>query len=305
MKISVILPTYNRADILNRTIKNVLNQSYSEFELIIINDASCDETLNVVKKYISKDARIKLINNYKNLGCAKSRECGLAAANYDYIVFIDDDDFWDENKLLKQINSMNINAADIVICDYYIESINQKTYKSMKGFVKNFKKQILQKPGPFFQSIMIKKELFKLINSPFDTKSIPSEDWNFFIELSKINPKFSHVNEPLFTWKLHNNNQSLDIAKEVKALINIIDKHYEYILYEQGTSIIANHYRRIARLYERLNDKENIKMYYLKAFKINPINFKNIFYYICVVIGYEKTKSLINCMRILRGVPNA
>lgn len=305
MKISVILPTYNRSNILDLTIRNILNQSYLEFELIIINDASKDNTLNIIKKYLSKDTRIKLINNYKNLGCAKSREVGLAAASSEYIVFIDDDDFWDENKLLKQINSINVSNADISICDYYIESLNHKTYKSMRAFAENFKKQILNNPGPFFQTIMIKKSLFEQINEPFDTKSIPSEDWNFFIELSKVNPKFTYVNEPLFTWKLHNNNQSSNIVNEAKALINIVEKHYEYILNEQGTSVVANHYRRIARLYEKLNDIKNIKIHYLKAFKVNPINIKNIFYCLCVMIGYKKTISLINFIRILRGVPNA
>ena len=92
MQVSIILPTYNRCQILNKTIKNVLKQTHDSFELIIINDASIDDTIETVKKYQLIDSRIKLINNINNQGCAISRKIGCENSKYSYHVFIDDDD---------------------------------------------------------------------------------------------------------------------------------------------------------------------------------------------------------------------
>tara|TARA_B100002052_G_scaffold6694_1_gene5773 strand:+ start:6782 stop:7699 length:918 start_codon:yes stop_codon:yes gene_type:complete len=304
MQVSIILPTYNRYQILNKTIENVLKQTYNNFELIIINDASVDCTIETVKQYLAIDSRIKLINNLNNQGCAKSRQIGCENAKYKYLVFIDDDDEWDKNKLQKQMQLIKESNADVVISDYFINDCGTKKYKDMKKFFINFKYQILKNPGPFFQSIVIKKDLYKLIENPFDSKSIPSEDWNFFIELSKVNPKFGYVNEALFTWNLHKNSQSSNISKEACALTHIVNKHFDYIRDVHGTKVVSNHYRRIARLYERLSDFDNVNKFYFKAYYMCPTYYKNIFYYICALAGYKYTRKFIQLIRFLRGVPN-
>jgi len=100
MKISIILPTFNREKVLKQTVRNVLNQSFKDYELIIINDASTDQTINVIEAFKKKDERIKIINNIDNLGCAKSRELGLQYSNNELIAFIDDDDQWNDQALL-------------------------------------------------------------------------------------------------------------------------------------------------------------------------------------------------------------
>ena len=305
MNISIILPTFNRSEILKETISNIQNQTLKNYELIIINDASTDNTLNVIEKFKRKDSRIIIINNQYNVGCADSRKIGLQNCNNELIVFIDDDDQWDNEKLMKQYDAMMHNNSNMVISDYYILKNKSKTYQKMSLFAHNFKNEILKKPGLFFQCIMIKKELIKLMDSPFDTQSIPSEDWNFFIELSKLNLKINYINKPLFTWKIHNNNQSLNLNKEAKALEYIVNKHYHYIKSEHSLAMIANHYRRIARIYEKnLNFKE-VKRLYNQAFQANPKSIKNIFYYLAVSVGYKYTRFMINFIRNLRGIPNA
>ena len=301
MKISIILPTFNRSSILKKTIKNIQNQTFEDYELIIINDASNDETVSVVNQFIAEDNRIKLINNKENLGCARSRKLGLNASAGKMIVLIDDDDHWDNNKLKKQYNSIISNDSDMVISDYYIDNHKSKIYKKMDVFSDNFKSEILKRPGPFFQSIMIKKNIIDKVHTPFNPQSVPSEDWNFFIELSKLNPSISYINEPLFTWNIHNNNQSLNFTKEATALEYIINKHYSYIKKEQGNKIIANHYRSIARIYEHTSHNNNIRKYYIKAFKTHPLSIKNIFYFILMMLGYKYSKIIINYVKRLRG----
>jgi len=305
MKISIILPTFNRSNILKETIDNIQNQTFKNYELIIINDASTDDTLNVIEKFKKKDPRIIIINNPHNLGCAESRAIGLQRCNNELIVFIDDDDQWDNEKLMKQYGAIMHNNSNMVISDYNILKDRNKTYQKMSLFAHNFKNEILKRSGPFLQCVMIKKELIALMDNPFDTKSIPSEDWNFFIELSKLNPKINYINKPLFTWKIHNNNQSLNLNKEAKALEYIVNKHYNYIKSEHSIEIIANHYRRIARIYEKNLDFQEVKRLYNQAFQVNPRSIKNIFYYLAVLIGYKYTRFIINFIRNVRGMPNA
>ena len=106
--ISVILNVYNGEKYINKCIDSVINQTYKNIEILVINDGSTDNTVNIVKKY--KDKRIKLINNKKNLGLALSRNVGIDNAKGRYLYFVDIDDFILEDtieylyKLIKKYN---------------------------------------------------------------------------------------------------------------------------------------------------------------------------------------------------------
>lgn len=102
--VSIITPVYNAEKFLDNTIKAVLEQTYSNFEFILINDCSKDNSINVIKKY--KDERIKVINNNENLGAAVSRNNGIKESKGEFICFLDADDLWDKEKLKKQIEFM-------------------------------------------------------------------------------------------------------------------------------------------------------------------------------------------------------
>ena len=102
--ISIVTPVYNAEKFLNDTINTVLNQTYQNFELLLVNDCSTDESVDIIKKY--KDKRIKLINNKINSKAAKTRNNGIKEAKGRYICFLDADDLWDKEKLEKQIKFM-------------------------------------------------------------------------------------------------------------------------------------------------------------------------------------------------------
>ena len=213
---------------------------------------------------------------------------------------------WAQNKLFKQMSL--IKNYDMVLSDYSIKKNNTIEQKNMRPFGEYFKKEILKRPGPFFQSIMIKKNIIDKIDNPFDQKSVPSEDWNFFIELSKFDLKIAYLNESLFTWIINKDNQSLNLTNEAEALSYIINKHLEYFISFSSKKNVSDHYRRIARIYEKLYfkslDSSNINHYYLKAFKIYPFSIKNIFYRVLIFFGYKRSRYLINLVRKIRGTEN-
>lgn len=106
--VSIIMPSYNTGQFISETIESVLNQSYSNWELIIVDDCSTDNTDDVVKNYL-KDNRIRYFKNDNNSGAAVSRNKALREAKGKWIAFLDSDDLWESDKLKKQIAFMEIN----------------------------------------------------------------------------------------------------------------------------------------------------------------------------------------------------
>lgn len=299
--ISVILPTFNRANTVTNSIDSILNQTFNNLELIIINDASTDNTKDVIKAYQKKDSRLVLVQNRKNLGCSLSRNVGLSYAQADTIAFMDDDDQYTDNEILNCLYSqMEHECSDLVIADY---KVNGDIY-CMKEFSKNFKYSIINRSGPFLQSTLINKKFITKIDIPFDIKATPSEDWDFFITLSKLNPKVSYCACISFTWKLNQNSQSMNFYNEANALAYICDKHYKYMIKTIDKKIMSSHYRRIARVYEKTNSMNQICQFYKKAFIEYPFSIKNIFYRFIIMLGFRNMKPLVNWIRQIRGLSN-
>lgn len=105
--ISIVLPSYNSARVIGQTIESVLAQTYGNFELLIIDDCSCDDTYKIILEYQKRDKRIKIFRNEKNCGVAYSRNFGVFQAISDWIAFIDSDDLWCADKLEKQVDIIN------------------------------------------------------------------------------------------------------------------------------------------------------------------------------------------------------
>ena len=114
--VSIITPTYNCAKFIGATIESVLNQTYQNFEMIIVDDASKDNTEEVVKSF--KDKRIKYIRLSKNSGPAVARNRAMEEARGKYMAFLDSDDLWKREKLEKQINFIKKNKYKIICSDY-------------------------------------------------------------------------------------------------------------------------------------------------------------------------------------------
>lgn len=120
-KVSIITPVYNSEKYVKETIESVLSQTYKNFELILINDKSTDNSLDICNSY--KDDRIKHINLEKNVGVCRARNIAIENACGRYIAFLDSDDIWDKNKLEEQIKFMKENNAEISCTEY--ERINE------------------------------------------------------------------------------------------------------------------------------------------------------------------------------------
>jgi glycosyltransferase involved in cell wall biosynthesis len=109
-KVSVVIPAYNAASDLAATIESVLQQTFVDFELLIVNDGSTDDTEKLVRQYTARDERIKLISQH-NQGVATARNRGIQESSGDYIAFLDSDDLWMPNKLATHVQHLNSSPA--------------------------------------------------------------------------------------------------------------------------------------------------------------------------------------------------
>lgn len=124
--VSIITPSYNVEKYISSTIDSVLNQSYQNFEMLIVDDMSTDNTCKIVNEYIKKDKRIKLFVLPKKGGASEARNKALKEANGKYVAFLDSDDLWKPEKLEKQIKFMEENNIDFSYTDYEYMDHNGK-----------------------------------------------------------------------------------------------------------------------------------------------------------------------------------
>ena len=123
-KVSVIITTYNRANLLARAVNSVLAQTYTDYEIIIVDDCSSDNTQSVVQQFT--DPRVRQIRHYSNRGAAAARNTGIANAVGEYIAFLDDDDECTPNRLADQISVLDSNP-DVGVVYGWVEEINDTT----------------------------------------------------------------------------------------------------------------------------------------------------------------------------------
>ena len=292
--ISIIIPTYNNSSQLLKTINHISLDGIEDYEIIIIDDASTDDTELVVGKL--KNSKIKYFKQPYNLGVTLSRVEGIKKSSGDYVGFLDDDDIWLSNKLKKQLDIMTQKNLDFIMSDYIInDMINNISYKkSLRKFALDFKTNIIKNPGPFFQCCLFKKDfLIEHINK-FDQSAEPSEDWDFFISISKVGPKVDNVDESMFQWNLSNKSQSSNYYKESCAIEYIIRKHENYIINNSSTSIMTLHYRKLGSMFFYSNKFNQAKQYYSKAFTRHPLVLKNILFKIIYSMPQTIASQIIN-----------
>ncbi len=187
--ISIIMPAYNAAKYISASIESVLRQTYSRFELIIINDGSVDETENIIKRYLF-DNRVRLINQ-DNMGVSRTRNKGIEKSKGEFVCFLDSDDFYDENFLQSMINGIQGGKVGLFYSipasiNFNGEIIYDIGYVK-KGRINAFVNKHHEFCPPFdMNSFIVKKEILEKYNIFFDEDLVISEDIAFFMKILMV-----------------------------------------------------------------------------------------------------------------------
>jgi glycosyltransferase involved in cell wall biosynthesis len=220
------MPAYNAEKFITEAIESVLNQKYENWELIIINDGSNDNTNEKIQLFID-DKRIKLIN-IKNSGVAFARNLGLKSAIGKYISFLDSDDVWDSSFIDENLNVLKNNNVSLVFSNHYI--IDEKSniinkYQVNPTFINKFnpQKDLLKIDYIGILTVCINKDLCKH-DLYFDSNLNGVEDWDLWYRLSKQN-QFIFLNKYLSYYREHINGASKNFYKQALNRINFYKKN--------------------------------------------------------------------------------
>lgn len=216
--VSVIMPAYNAERTIVEAIESVLNQTFTDFELIVINDDSKDGTLQIIKDFISKDKRVKLINNENNLGVSESRNKGVTSAKGEFIAFLDSDDMWRNDKLEKQLEIMkNCDAALSYTASAFINQSGKAHNYIMEAEERTSLNTLLRKNLISCSSAMVKTDIMRTVKMPSDKMH---EDYYAWIMILKKYKYAYGVNEPLLVYRLSANSKSSNRFKSAKMIYN-------------------------------------------------------------------------------------
>ena len=293
--VSIIMPVYNAEKSLRYAIESVIKQTYEDWELIIVDDKSTDNSLEIARHFAKQDKRIKVFNNSENLGPAATRNKGLENAPGQYIGFIDADDQYENNFIQKMIDYALLNKAEIVWCQY----IEKKSEKDEGIKINHFskvackvdKKEILdlffcKTPGiaPVWNKIYSKKFIDEN-NISFNEERIRAEDWEFNLMAFEKANSIVIIPDTLYSY-IKNNPDSV--------MSNPRLKDYNFIW-------------RSINLLQIINENHNLGKSRKDIYAINTPVLLEVVYYLIKKHSYKEIKGILGDLRLkeaLEELPN-
>ncbi len=292
IKVSVLLTTYNRSKLLIKAIKSVLNQTYDNFEVIVVDDASIDDTETILKKLIVEDNRIKYVRHEENKGLSHARNTGLEFSQGQCIFFLDDDDEWlDKNKIQKQVDKYLNSTNNGIFCSS-INLLNQNK-QNIKVEIKeplNLKEHILAKNSIIHTStVMIPRKIIDEIGL-FDvnlSRGIDSDmyrriilrDYKVFFDKNRM-VLYREIGSDRIT-KNDTVDKKIKTIRDQKYILNKYSEHFDQFSKAKvyRYKLILKYYLELYRMTKKNDYRVEAKHISLTILK-EQFNIKNLLKYI-------------------------
>ncbi len=227
-KVSVVIPVYNAMTYLSDTLNSVLQQTFSDFEVLIIDDGSTDNIQAWVAQNIT-DPRVRLIPQ-ANQGLSAARNTGIANAQGEYVAFLDADDLWKPTKLEVQVHYLDNNAAVGLVYNWIavIDAEGKPTGRVWRGDIEgDVLEEVLQRNIIDCPSVLVRRKCF-LDVGVFDRTLRSVEDWDMWIRIA-TRYHFAVTREALVYYRQHSSNMSKNWRVMEQAFHQVIEKSFESI----------------------------------------------------------------------------
>lgn len=292
------MPVYNAAKYLNETINSILNQTYNDFEFLIIDDGSTDNSLEILYSY--NDPRIKILKNEKNIGYVKTLNKLIDLSKGEYIARQDNDDLSLPDRIEKQVLFLNINK-DVGVCGTNAFIFGKKRKMTQMPIANDEIKAYMIINNPMVHpTIMYRKSIFEVLNiGKYNEDLCPAEDYAMWFEISK-KTKLANLPQPLLKYRWHENNTSqLKKNIQIEKVDQIRKEILNYSLSYQISTEENNLFKIISNT--EFANEENLKSLEETLTKILNKN-KEICYYnnsaITNIFFYFWTKILLKSKNI-------
>lgn len=286
-KVSVIIPTHNRAELVEKAIKSVLAQTYTDHEILVCDDASTDNTPHVMESF--KDPRIRYTRYEKNIGVIEVRNNAVMKSTGSYIAFLDDDDEWHPTKLEKQVSVLDDGPDNLGLVYTGVNSIDTSgriveiTIHRFKGNVLN---RLLFNSFVTTSSVVVKKQCFDIVGL-FDPEYQSASDNDMWIRIAEIF-EFDYVGEPLINYLITQISISRNYINVTKGLERLIAKHNR--LYVVRNRAYSNYLLKLGVAYCFTGNMNDGRKAFIKAVQLSP---SDIRLYYNIIISLLGTKAFI------------
>ena len=268
--VSVIIPTYNRGHLLGRALQSVLHQTFTDLEIIIVDDGSNDKSESLVKW--DHNPRIRCIRHNENKGVSAARNTGIEAARGKYIGFLDDDDEWLPEKLLKQIQAFKEARPETGI----VYTAFRRIVRDAQYTIPSPRKR--QIDGSMFKNlfwgnfitasaVLIKKECFEKAGM-FDEELPSFQDWDLWLRMARHYP-FAYIDEPLAIQYGQEDSLSSNSEAALPAL-DLIFAKYSDDMFKENKKLLAKRYRHYGKWFLKHHQLSAARKYFIKSLKIRP-----------------------------------
>lgn len=218
--VSVVMPAYCAEHTIHRAMTSVLRQSYQKWELIVVDDASTDRTLEVAEQYAAKDSRIHILHSEKNIGVSVSRQKGIMAAQYPLIAFLDSDDMWEEEKLERQVKVLaeDPNCALCFTASRFINDTGRSSAYILHAPERVTYKALLRQNVISCSSVLARRR--DLLQHPMPDIAMIHEDYAVWLSLLQQYPYAAGIDEPLLIYQVSASSKSGRKAQAAKMQWN-------------------------------------------------------------------------------------
>ncbi len=267
---SIIIPSYNRAHIVLRAVNSVLNQSFQDFEIIVVDDGSTDDSKNTISAIT--DSRVKYIYQ-TNKGVCAARNHGASIAKGDFFVFLDSDDYVANNWLEDFHNAALKDTPDLVFCDMRLIDIVKKTERIITATDPHEKGEVSQEGMYLAGTFCIRNSFFKNTGG-FDEKIKFGEFTEFGFSCKIKNPVNSFTGKLGLIYEASLEGGSKNIKNKIEANLYIIEKHNYY--FNANPHVLRFYYQNIGVAYARLKEWRAARPFFWKAYLIDPLKIKTL-----------------------------
>lgn len=274
--ISVVIPTFNSEKYIYKCISTVLNQTYKYFEIIIVDNSSSDDTLNIINSFNSD--KIRIFNIVNNGNISKSRNVGIKNSNGLWIAFLDSDDYWEKNKLEFLIKKFD--KYDLIFHDMWILK-NKKIVKNFNFLSSQLKKknisitEYLSKNGnPIINSsVIVKKNILSKVGFISEDEPSFTNDYHTWLKISLVTNKFYFESKKLGTYLVHDLSYSHNIKNSYYYLKCVV-QFKKYLSKKVKKKVLGYYnYEKGKDLLKKSEYKKSIKCFY-KSFLFSDLEIK-------------------------------
>tara|TARA_Y100001970_G_scaffold219769_1_gene269742 strand:- start:29290 stop:30189 length:900 start_codon:yes stop_codon:yes gene_type:complete len=285
LKVSIVMPSYNHGHFIDKAIDSVINQSFKDWEIVVIDNNSKDNTHEVLSRY--KDINLRILNIDNKGIIAASRNLGITNSESDYIAFLDSDDLWYPNKLKVCLDLLEKGYDMVCHAEKWTGLGKEKNVIYGPEHKASYDSLLFSGNCISTSAVVLKKEVLTLVNGfSEESEFVTAEDYDLWLRISKENKKIGFVNEVLGEYRIHDNNQSKIDYKNMNAITSVLKFHLKQNEekginnYLRSKNCLAKVIYGKGRELQKLGQFKKASLLFLRAITSFPLNIK---FYIALI----------------------